>query len=205
MRLWLIIAIVCTQTLLAQKQVHREIDARGVDLISINTDRIFNVTLTSSDSSFIVIETSSEGEYFQDIVITTKRSENSLSIGNEFQPAFKNANDKLSAHKVIAIDMTIKIPKNKKVQLTSDITNLIASGDHVSLRAVLHSGNCILKSFFGGANIQTYSGNITLKETSGDISAFSKNGKVTVGTQNNSSPKISLKSIHGDITVIKTE
>ncbi len=188
-----------------QKESTKTIDATDIQSIELDASSVFQVNVSTHESQEIIIAMHTEGEFANDLFITQKHQGNSLRIGTAFQPAFKDHNDKLSAHKVISLSMEIKVPNDKLFTIESDIANVTFYGSVPVLKAYLQSGFCVLKDFYGNADIITQKGPIELMTRSGIVHAESKNGKVVVDALSLGNNKISLKTIDGDIRVIRTQ
>jgi hypothetical protein len=190
---------------MAQKQLQKSISASGIENVEIIIDKVFEVQIVASKTQNINIKAWAEGEHNEHLLITTINQANTLKIGCEYQPEFREYNDKLSAHKIISMKMQIEIPENLKCYIKSDIANAMISGKFNKLMVELKSGFCLAKNFYGNATINTYSGDIVMHTNYAIVNALTSNGtlvrdKIIPGTN-----KIALKSVNGDIKLIKTQ
>ena len=87
----------------------------------------------------------------------------------------------------------------------SNIASLITTGSFNQLTANLKDGFCDLRDFAGNATINTYDGNIRVETGSGLVDAESRNGKVELPKYLRGRNPIKLKSIDGNILVLKTK
>ncbi|WP_046743268.1 hypothetical protein [Kordia zhangzhouensis] len=144
----------------AQKVTQQTIGTHGIQEIHINTDKVFQLNVYSTNNKTITIETKMEGEYYHDVNVVTATKNKQLHIECAFAEGFELPNDKLSAHKVFSITMNIFIPKQLDVQIHGDETQVYVEGNFHKFWAALISGNYIIKNFFAEAKIQTKKGNI---------------------------------------------
>ena len=201
----IVLALLAIQPTFSQKEGVRVIDASNAKSIELDASAIFQVNVTVHDSQEVIITTRSEGEFSADVVITHKTRAERIVLGTAFQPAFKDHNDKLSAHKVVSFAMDLQVPKDKILHIESAIANVYLEGSLPIFKAYLQSGFCKLKGFYGEAEVVTQKGAIELLTNSGIIQGESKNGKVTIDAMPMGDNKISLKTIDGDIRVIRTQ
>ena len=75
----------------------------------LDSDTVFTVRLSSEKTDKIRINTHVEGEYHENVVVNTSEENKTLTVTTGYSPFFEKENDKLAAHKVIAIDMELEI------------------------------------------------------------------------------------------------
>ncbi|WP_298417442.1 hypothetical protein [uncultured Kordia sp.] len=181
----------------AQKVTQQTFSIHEIDEIRINTDKIFQLNIISTNDKVIKIETKMEGEYFRDLNIITATKNKQIQLSCELAENFEIPNDKLSAHKVFSVVIDIYIPKKLKIQLEGDGTQVHIKGQYKKVQAILISGNFTLTNFTSEAEIQTKKGNIhyinrrkpTLEVNTNQHVIFYKKGR-----------KIELKADNGKIT-----
>jgi hypothetical protein len=191
---------------LAQKTIQKEFDSEGVQKLSIADDGIFKITVQSSEETVIKVSAHISGEHFESIIIEEKIVDGTLSLKTGFAPFFTLENDKLAAHKVMAIEVELTVPKKLAVEVNSNLASVIATGTFKSLSISLENGNCILNDFFGNAQLKTIAGNIAVlaqKNVSGK--AMSKNGTVENNLLNKGKFFVEAESINGNISLLQTE
>lgn len=187
----------------AQKNTHRIIDVGGIEKIDINLDEVYKIKINSSKTSQIKIITHSEGEYYNDIALHITRESNTLKIKSSYPEILTGGYDKLSAHKVFSLEVSILIPENMAVNLTSNLASVNGSGKFKSFRADLKQGYCNLTNISGNVTVNTFKGNILVEANSGQINADTRHGKVKLPDSLPGNNSIKLMSIDGDITVRK--
>ena len=120
--------------------------------IAVNPQKKLNIDLTyvahfeidTHQEGFIQTELTAEGEYSDMFNLAILESEESYDISLSKNPLYANFNDKLSAHKVLAITLRISVPS--KIALDIDGLNSIVytKGDYRELNVFLNEGVCHL-------------------------------------------------------------
>lgn len=187
----------------AQKDTSQQIDAQDVKIINIDTDEVFKINIKTTKTDFILISTHAEGEYSNDIALNSEVKENSLFLRTQFREILQSGFDKLSAHKVFSLELTIEIPENLQVVIKSNIASVEAAGHYEFLQIQLNSGYCELSSFVGDALINTLNGRISIQTTDATVTATSRNGEVNVKSNLSGKHQITANSINGAILVMK--
>jgi hypothetical protein len=158
---YIFILIVCIHAKsVAQKVTQQTLAIDSVEELFINTEKIFQLNIYNTDTNVITLETRMEGEYYRDVNVVTSSKNKQLKLSCELAEGFQMPNDKLSAHKVFAITMNVYIPKQLKVQLEGDETQVYVKGNYKKFWAVLLSGNYTVEDLVAEAKIQTKKGNI---------------------------------------------
>lgn len=188
----------------AQKDTSKQLDAKEIKSVYINTDEVFKIIIkTRPNSDLISISTHSEGEYFNDIALNTEMRKNSIYLSTKFREILQSGFDKLSAHKVFSLEVTLEIPEELQVFIKSNIASVEAKGAYDFIQVQLKSGYCNLSNFTGNALVNTYNGAITIQTTDATVTAFSRNGKVNLPSIFNGKHLIKATSINGDIRVVE--
>tara|TARA_R110000744_G_scaffold116711_1_gene218247 strand:+ start:256 stop:876 length:621 start_codon:yes stop_codon:yes gene_type:complete len=189
----------------AQKKVVKTIENSNVSFIQIDGNNCFSLTLETVDISKIKVEASIDGEYLQDLLVNVKQEGTTVLVSTGFQPNFVFPNDKLSAHKVISISLKISIPKNLNVNIYGTSTNVGVTGHYANLKISLSDGNCTLNGRGKNVDVNTQSGNIELISTNAQIMATTKYGKIKREVIASGDDHFALNSVTGNIRIRKTE
>ncbi|WP_159022371.1 hypothetical protein [Formosa sp. L2A11] len=189
----------------AQKRVDKIIDAQDISTIQINGNNCFKIHVLALNTSEIAIQTIIEGEHSEDMVVVARKSNDTLFVSTGFQPLFKADNDKLSAHKLMSVELDIQVPKHLNFNVKSDIASVEAEGVFNTAFIELNQGHCKLLSFLGSARVNTINGSIYVETNYANVSASSRHGVVKLQPLTLGQHQLDLKSIQGDISVIKTE
>lgn len=201
-----LLVLFCTNiSLHAQRDTREIFNAAGIESIDILTNEVFRITITATNTDRIRLFTHSEGEYYNQILVLTKVDQGNLSITTSYPQELTGGFDKLSAHKVFSLELELEVPEDLEISVESNIASLITSGGFKQLTANLKDGYCDLKDFSGNATINTYDGNIRMETTSGIVDAASRNGTVEIPEHLAGRNPIKLKSIDGNILVLKTK
>ncbi|KAA3625118.1 MAG: hypothetical protein DWP94_01985 [Flavobacterium sp.] len=160
--LFISLILLSTPGLFAQKKMEKQWDATWIDTLWISSDQVYNVKVKSGANRSIALLTRVEGEYFESVTVDTKIVDRTLKIGTGFSPYFKPKNDKLAAHKVLSIEMTVQVPEDLAVVIRSNTASVRFEGVVSFLETSLDKGNCELLGFRGNARLYSISGNITV-------------------------------------------
>jgi hypothetical protein len=186
--------------LLAQKVIYKQWDGTWIDRISITSDALSTVNVVTSPHSVITLSASVEGELVEEIMINEAVVDRTLQLGTDLAPYFEPENDKLAAHKVLSVDMTIELPKGKSVIINSKYGSVRAMGAYEYFEVALENGSCQLRSFYGEARLYTINGNIdadALPGVGGRVE--SRYGSTSNQLPDNYRRRIEARSIYGNI------
>ncbi|WP_434037384.1 hypothetical protein [Formosa sp. 4Alg 33] len=192
-------------TLSAQKRIDKIIDAQNITTLQINGNNCFKIHVTASKTNRITIQTKIAGEHNEEMLVIAKTRNDSLYVSTGFHPLFQADNDKLSAHKVMSIELNIQVPEHVSLNIKSDIAYVHIEGIFNSTFIELNQGQCKLDAFVGSAKINTIEGAISVETNFAKVDAISKHGAVNLQPLISGKNQIDLKSIRGDISVFKTE
>lgn len=188
---------------LAQKDTERIFDAGNIDELEIILDEVYKIDVQTHKGSEVVLISHSEGEYYNDIHVEMDRQEEKLIFTSKYSRDLQGGFDKLSAHKVFSLEVTLKVPENLLVYIKSNIATVSCRGQFKDLRIELQTGKCILNNFTGNAVINTYRGSIQVETQDATISAVSRNGTVYLPEGLQGNHRLELQSIYGDIRVLE--
>ncbi|MDO6595652.1 hypothetical protein Q4512_01925 [Oceanihabitans sp. 2_MG-2023] len=189
----------------AQNITEKTFPATTVTSININGENIFQITVETKPVDAITIYSRVEGENNQDFILVTETKNNNLHVSVKQQPLFKDANDKLSAHKVISVAIRLVIPENLKVLANIYNSDFIVKGRYRNVVVNSNYGNCFLNTFLGNAKIYTRNGNIALQTKDANIVATSKNGLIKTEEINTGFHQIEIKTINGNVSITKSQ
>lgn len=175
---FLIILCLGLKSASGQKVVRKVLLLPHITHIQIDASSLAQVELATISGADLSLRAIIEGEYRKDLAIELIEEGNTLRVNAALQPYFKIPNDKLSAHKVIAISLYIEVPEDKFVSLFGTSAQVTARGIYRELEVVLSDGQCALKDLMDNVRVTTQSGNINLETVSGTINAKTKYGTV---------------------------
>jgi hypothetical protein len=190
----------------AQKKLFKEWIGPSFTELHIDSDQISKITLRSEPIDKITIYTRMEGETIDNNLITITTTENVLSIGTDITPFFEPYNDKLAAHKVLAIEMIVIIPEDLSVTIRSKLANIFGSGHINYLETELETGFIELDSFEGNAILFSKWGSIKVRAIPGvSGTGTSVNGAVVNSLPRKGNYVINAASSHGAIVLLQTK
>ncbi|WP_432412090.1 hypothetical protein [Rasiella sp. SM2506] len=201
--LWLF----CVQHVWGQKELSRTYFAEGIENISIDANGVHSLNVVAAKVEEISVSVHLEGETSEEIVIKEQLENNQLALGFSSWPLAKTYNDKLSAHKIISVAVTLSIPEHLFVSITSNTTAVFAEGTFKSLSVDIEDEICVLQDFNGDATLKTNRGTILVLVQNKSTSA---KATTTYGTLENTLSKYGIftiyaESVHGNISLQQTQ
>ncbi|MGB5818570.1 MAG: hypothetical protein WBG90_03735 [Saonia sp.] len=197
--------LLCANFLCAQKIIKKSIINPGVSLIQIEADNCFEVDVATSNTNEMVVEAVMDGEYKKNLLVNVKEEGTTVLVRPGFQPNFIKPNDKLSAHKIVSIALTIKVPQYLNLQIYGVSCNVTASGRYETLKVTLADGSCVLNNVGETVDIITQSGDIYVSSPFAEIKAWTKYGKIYRETIPGGNNLFTLNTTTGNIHLKKTE
>lgn len=201
-RFTLLLFFFCITTGFSQKSTLESYDAKDIQQLYIHLDEVFKINVTTSKTNRIGITTSAQGEYYNDISLEVEVLQERLVLTSKFREILQSGFDKLSAHKVFSMEITLEIPEGLEVYIDSNIAAVMAEGNFQNFQAQLRSGVCHLHNFSGDALVNTYSGGIVVETQNATIIASSRKGRLYIPRISLGEHKVELRSITGDIRVV---
>ncbi len=197
--------LICIINLSAQGQniLKKQIEAKPIENIIINGNQIFNIFITTSNTTNISIASILDGEYQNDYQIVSKEENNQLTLSLELMSFENIADDKRNAHKVIAAELHLEIPEQLNLNIVSDVGSVNLDGNFKTVFVKLKQGYCNVKGLSKSAVINTIEGNIKVITKNAKISASSYKGKIMIDDFESPYFVWTLNSINGNITVVK--
>jgi len=189
----------------AQHITHKTFSKEDVSSISIHGEYVFKITVDAKPVSKITVHSRVEGENNENIVLVSEVKNKHLYIAVKQQPLFVDANDKLSAHKVISVEIKVVVPEHLVMRLDLYESDLIVKGVYDKVRVHSDTGNCIFTAFQGSARIDTRNGNVTMQTNHAKVSAASKNGNLNKEEIDAGKHEVLIKTTNGNITVTKSQ
>ncbi|WP_029038143.1 hypothetical protein [Salinimicrobium xinjiangense] len=189
----------------AQKTTQHSFEADDIQKIVLAGDEIYRIELKSVKGDQIRIFASTEGEYYNNISLDHEIKEQSLFINSRFREILQNGYDKLSAHKVFSMEVTVEIPQGMALEISSNIANVYITGAFENVLIQLKSGSCQFSDYSGEAVVNTYTGNITGEVAPAEFEVSSRHGEVQVPPNTYGMHKMVLTSINGDIKLSETK
>jgi hypothetical protein len=173
-----------------------ELDLKG---ITIDMRFIHGLTLSTHRSKDVLLNTQSEGEYQLQYVVVTQYDNHWLTVYPQRAPSFKSYNDKLSAHKVIAMNLEIRVPEYIKVEIEANQGNLNVSGLYRELYIQIDEGSLKMSHIAEQSTIKTKGASVYLNIDSGTVETKSEKGKVVGFIAPNRNHHYDISSQYGPI------
>ena len=188
-----------------QNTLKKQIEANHIETITVNGNQIFNIFITTSNTTNISISSILDGEYQNDYQVVSKEKNNELTLSLEFMSFESIPNDKRNAHKVIAAELQLEIPEQLNLNISSDVGSVNLDGNFKTIFVELKQGYFNARGLVKSAIVNTIEGKINVITKNARISASSNKGKVKIDNFESIDSVWTLNSINGDITVVKQE
>ena len=206
MKLALLLLLILTGfSAFGQKETSQVLEASGIQKVLFASDEVFRIRLSTTSEKIITIRSMADGEYYNDIGLETQVEAGILYLSSKFREILQSGFDKLSAHKVLAMEVELRVPEGIVVEINSNLASVHGEGIHERLIVELKSGSCYLQNFSGNAVINTYEGNVEVQTRSAMVEASSRHGSVKTPALNIGPQKIEITSVNGNISVQKTK
>ncbi|NQY04851.1 MAG: hypothetical protein HRT68_01285 [Flavobacteriaceae bacterium] len=205
MKKLVLIVVLITQFGTAQKAIEKTFRIKDLTHLDLELDHVFTLEIKTLRTNEVKVKAVSEGEFASYFILDSDQEKNKLTLRSSVDFAFKDHNDKLSAHKVQAIKIEISLPQHLIVTLKSDIANLNLCGKYESFTAQLTSGNCVLHNVRDKVKISTILGNIEAYVNFAKVEAQTRQGTLETEAITDGKTHYVLKSIKGNIKVKKTK
>src|SRR5690606_17153034 len=123
-----------------------------------------------------------------------------------FSPFVFLEDDKLAAHKVLAVEIVLIVPNTISVEVKSKLASIFANGNFKALAVSIENSNCELRNFSGNAHLKTKDGNINVVAESGVSGiAISINGTVENMLPKRGKFTVQAESVNGNIRLLQTK
>lgn len=200
-----LLLLLVTITMAAQKRLSQTYDAKGIKELYINSNEIFEIRINAAFTDQITVNTIIEGETFASTLVNSKIENGVLKITTGKTPDYIPFNDKLSAHKVMAIELEIVVPIGLDIWVYSTLASLDTYGELGQIRVDLGRGHFKGEGFRfrESAQVNTISGSVSIELEAARIEANSRNGIVTIATTINLGLPLTIETIDGDISLYK--
>lgn len=160
---------------------------------------IQGLKLTTHSSDEVALSTQSEGEYQLQYVVVTQHEDRWLTVYPQRVPAFNTLNDKLSAHKVIAMTLEMQIPEAIVVEIEATRGAIDISGRYRELKVQLDEGSLKMTHRAEQSVIKTKGASVFLNVESGMIESNTETGRVIGSILPNQNYRYQISSQNGPI------
>ena len=120
----LLFFVFCCLSVQAQKETEQLIDAGNIEKIVLQSDEIYKITMRTAPVKSISIKSRADGEYFNNISLDAEVVGEKLFLKSRFREILQSGFDKLSAHKVFAMEVELLVPKGLEVEINSNVASV---------------------------------------------------------------------------------
>jgi hypothetical protein len=186
----------------AQKTMNKQWSSLGVSVLGIHTDEVYSIKLYSHGEPTIKVALYVEGETNESVVLEARSVQDTLILKTAYSPYFRAHNDKLAAHKVLAIEMTVFVPEELIVDLDAKLASVETYGRFKELLVQLDLGYGKFHDFTGNARIMSRLGFIDVRAGKGvSGEAISTLGEVVNELPAGGAYLVRAESRHGNVSL----
>lgn len=196
-----LLACLFSTALNGQRILKKSIPQKHGQFVHIAAHNAFELNLSTSDSYYLTAEAVVEGEYQNEVLLNLWEDGRDIFIEADFHPDYKVRNDKLGAHKVLSIGMTVSIPEGHSVNVEGSSAHFKILGTYRQLQVNLQDGRCDLNNVLGEVEVLTGTADIYLTTDGGSIDASSQYGLVQQDQIPDGYSQYVLKSKSGKIGI----
>ena len=162
------------QNSVVQSWPANEILSLQLQLPYANRIEIIGESRTTIEAEYLA-----EGEYQNDLRLNAVLQKNQLILTEQLSPSFNPYHDKLSAHKVMASTLKLKVPEKIALSLAVENAQTQLTGKIKQLELKQNEGNVFLENATLEGQVWTNKANIQLDDTIQGVFAASKKGKAS--------------------------
>lgn len=151
----------------AQIETLKDIDATALQVLQVDVDNISRLTVRATPTNRFKAFMNTEGEFAAELVLNLIEAGGTWNINIGFAPGFTPTDDKLGAHKVIAAELILEIPKGKYLNVSGRCLSVALDGEFAAVELRLDGGNINAKNFLASGVLATSDGNINVKGLAG--------------------------------------
>lgn len=189
----------------AQKVVRKTGELPAGNMLRIEARQGYRLELETRPGNNLEVEAMAEGEYGDQILLRMGTEGSTTIVRAGVSPLFTLPGDKLGAHKVVSIALRVLIPEFRRVQVYAGTATLTAHGQYESLNILLEGGSCYLSGVGQLAEVTTREADIYVESAAADIRAESRYGVVSANEIPAGMSRFRLRTISGDIHLIRME
>ena len=162
----------------SQSVISRSWPISGFESVSIELPFAEDFQLSNHTENTVVMSYMSSGEYQDQMRIRSSVTADILQLTEFRNPFLNRPNDKLATHKVIATQMTLKIPHSLAVFLEMEEGKIQIQGQYQQLDVLVRSGVCLLDLTATPGQLKTLSAGIKITHREMTLTVQSNQKKI---------------------------
>ena len=175
-------------------------NSENFDFIFLKLDFISQITINESTSREIYIKYKKEGEFKENILLSTNGNNRKLYIQEIVSPISKGYNDKLSVHKTVASTIEVSVPISFKTIIKAQSCSIKIMSSFSDINIEIEEGKVDLNQKKIKGEIKSISANIFCVNPDDKLLVSSRDGIVS-GLHNHSiKPNLILETVRGNIS-----
>ena len=145
---------------LAQKSTVKEADAGILQVLQIDVDNIYRLDVKTTNGDTFKASMNTEGEFSTEMVLNLIENGSTWLLNVGFAPGFEPNDDKLGAHKIVSVDLTLEIPQGKYLMVSGRCLRVSLDGVYDKTEVILDAGNIAARNFKASGILSTNEGSI---------------------------------------------
>lgn len=202
----LILLILSLHTAYGQRTILKEVDASQMEELVVLPNEVSLLNITTNTQNKVIVTAIIAGEFASDIVIELDNNSPEWQLTTGYRPGYEPKDDKLSAHKVMSIELEISMPQQKDLFIGSVEASVSLTGTYNMAELLLVDGSINLESYYGAGVLKTMFGNINGSLLAGvQVNATAPKGTVVNQFTAIGLVELELMANRGDITLTKAK
>ena len=175
-------------------------NSENFDFVFLKLDFISQITINESTSREICIKYIQEGEFKENILLSTNGNNRKLYIQEIVSPMSKGRNDKLSVHKTVANTIELSVPVDFKTIIKAQSCSIKIMSSFSDINIEIEEGKVDLNQKKIKGEIKSISANIFCVNPDDKLLVSSRDGIIS-GLHNHSiKPNLLLETVRGNIS-----
>ena len=175
-------------------------NSENFDFVFLKLDFISQITINESISREIYIKYKQEGEFKENILLSTNGNNRKLYIEEMVSPMSKGYNDKLSVHKTFANTIEVSVPVDFKTIIKAQSCSIKIMSSFSDINIEIEEGKVDLNQKKIKGEIKSISANIFCVNPDDKLLVSSRDGIVSGLCNHAEMPTLILETIRGNIS-----
>ena len=175
-------------------------NSENFDFVFLKLGSTSQITINESTSREIYIKYKKEGEFKENILLSTNSNNRKLYIQEIVFPMSKGYNDKLSVHKTVANTIEVSVPVNFKTIIKAQSCNIEIMSSFSDINIEIEEGKVDLNQKKIKGEIKSISANIFCVNPDDKLFVSSRDGIVSGLHKHSTKPNLILETVRGNIS-----
>ena len=187
-------------SLYSQNINEKKWNSENFDFVFLKLDFISQITINESTSREIYIKYKQEGEFKENILLSTNDNNRKLNIKEIVSPMSKGYNDKLSVHKIVANTIEVSVPLDFKTIIKAQSCSIKIMSTFSNINIEIEEGEVDLNQKKIKGEIKSISANIFCVNPDDKLLVSSRDGIISGLRNHSTKPNLILETVRGNIS-----